>query len=284
VPGLAVEDVQRALKQHAAEAFRAMGHLWQLVPGAVRVERRRLSHGRLVRGGNQPYSWVWDEKKPAPGPPAPSSRVVYPVGSAAKSAELRQSQVRGPWLGLQASYSVQWSTDKRCCQQAPNAPGADGVPTKGSPEEPEVPTTDVDESSSWPFVEDWVVPIPDACRLGPDSFLATCLAFALGCENAAIFDKPVVQAVMDFKWERYGRGLFTGLLACSLLLAMNFSAFTLTAEDLGLVNKIAWSCVLLLNVTPLVGQEALQVLSAVRAGSLVEAWRTSPGRGGTGVT
>jgi hypothetical protein len=67
LPGLAVEDVQRALRQHPLEAYRALGQLWQLVPGAVRVERRQLNGELLTRGGGRkPYDWVWDRQGPSP--------------------------------------------------------------------------------------------------------------------------------------------------------------------------------------------------------------------------
>jgi hypothetical protein len=125
-------------------------------------------------------------------------------------------------------------------------------------------------------VEDLVVPIPDACRLGRDSFLATCVTFARGSGTAAIFDKPVVQAVLDFKWASFGQRLFTGLAVCSTLLALNVSAYTLAGEDLSLPSKVAWSFMLLLNAAPLLFQEALQAYSAAVAGSLVSSYLASP--------
>lgn len=75
-----------------------------------------------------------------------------------------------------------------------------------------------------------------------------------------------MQAVLDYKWSSYGRGLFLLLGVFSVLLALSFSAYTYYGQQLVGWRLVAWTVALGLNLLPLVLQEVVQVGMMLREG------------------
>jgi len=77
--------------------------------------------------------------------------------------------------------------------------------------------------------------------------------------NPTIFEKPVVECVIDFKWESYGRVCFLLLTVISTVLALHFSFYSVYSLSLSFNAQLLWGALVALNASPLMVYELLEV-------------------------
>ena len=103
-----------------------------------------------------------------------------------------------------------------------------------------------------------IVPLPGVCSMGPDSFLACCVDVVKLQDGLVvdIFEKPMLEVILRFKWSKYALSMFGFFGFLSVLLAVNFSAYTYFNHQ---TIRYIWSVLLLINLFPMVLMEVLQL-------------------------
>jgi len=76
--------------------------------------------------------------------------------------------------------------------------------------------------------------------------------------------KPVVECIIDFKWESYGRGFFLWSTVVSSILSINYSFYSVYSLALPFMSKVIWTVVIALNASPLILHEAMEIISTIR--------------------
>ncbi|GAB5029895.1 wd40 repeat-containing protein [Nannochloropsis oceanica] len=114
-------------------------------------------------------------------------------------------------------------------------------------------------------VEAALVAFPAALRSGQDSFLRLCCDLYERTGKTWIFELEAPSLILKYKWTAFGRPIYTGLLALSLLLALNYSLASALLLPLLHSNApwrrtagLVWQGLLLANAFPLVCQEYWQ--------------------------
>lgn len=63
--------------------------------------------------------------------------------------------------------------------------------------------------------------------------------------STELFEKPVLVSIIAYKWGAYGRSLLVLLVALSVLLALNLTAYNLTITlRLGIGSRLLWTAYL----------------------------------------
>lgn len=152
--------------EYPRETVAAMDSLWELAKGPSKVLRLEASRaGRSLRIGKAVHSWVWGDLAFTSPPP-----------------QQRQPQHAGMWCF------------RRKVLPAPSSGKDDSLTstpvTLGSP----IPTGAAPYASGESMVpmSAHVVCIPNACRMGPDSFLATCVQTTDRIGDAGLFERPAL--------------------------------------------------------------------------------------------
>jgi len=144
---------QTLLSEYPEEGFEWMQALWNPMKGYNRVERMDLKgQPYLLKGGSAPYEWVWDENSP---PLPPPSQTTLPSRS---------------WSQMIITELFGWNK----CRNRVAATDETSTPTTTTTANATI-TKEVVNYSKTDLVESWLVPIPNVCDYGPNSFLSLCL-------------------------------------------------------------------------------------------------------------
>ena len=233
-----------ALGLFPQEVHVAMAGLWNLAKGPDRHVRQSLQgRDRLVRGGAYGFEWVWGGGHVDDEPVVPRR---WRWGCCRKR----------PVLPLTASPAV---ASGKATDEKEDEKEKEAVATPHSESAAPAAKATAKGNTTDPFVTSLMVPIPGACRMGTQSFLACCVKLAEVLGTTAVFEKPIVDVILEYKWEAYARRLFLTFGAISVALAINFSVFTYYAPSLSSIQRLIWMGVVLVNSMPNIFQEVLQV-------------------------
>ena len=63
-----------------------------------------------------------------------------------------------------------------------------------------------------------IIPLPGVCSMGPNSFLACCVDVVKLQDGLVvdIFEKPMLEVILRFKWSKYALSMFGFFQLCSI--------------------------------------------------------------------